>query len=58
MQNKKFTFLMIPIFCIFNWMSLAYQTERSFQAGQIPEELKGIQIDEKLGSFIDLNFNV
>ncbi len=31
----------------------AYDVNRTFKANEIPQELKGIQIDEKLGSYID-----
>lgn len=33
----------------------AYETERTFLAHEIPQELRGIKIDEKLGDSIDLN---
>ena len=55
MQNKIIIFSVVFILCAYHTMSFAYDTNRSFQAGQVPEELKGIQIDEKLGDFINLD---
>lgn len=43
------------IFVFFISQSFAYETQRTFRAGEVPHELQGIKIDEKLGDVIDLN---
>ena len=54
---------MLIKFFLFLWMlpliftAHAYETERSFMAHEIPRELQGIKIDEKLGDLIDLNLS-
>ena len=40
-----------------SFFSFGYETNRTFRASQIPAELQGIKIDEKLGSFIDLDLD-
>ena len=41
--------------CFWTVNTYAYETTRTFQANKVPEELKGIQIDEKLGNTINLD---
>ena len=47
----------IGIVCVFfmSCWGLAYSPDRSFSPSQVPEELKGLETQEKLGAFLDLN---
>ena len=49
---KKFFYLLL---CYWTFNAYTYDTNRTFQAGTVPKELKGIQIDEKLGDSINLD---
>ena len=41
--------------CLMHYHSAAYDTTRALKANKVPPELKGIQIDEKLGNSVNLN---
>ena len=58
MQSNRRIFFLVFILISLNFFIYAYDTNRSFKANEIPQELKGIQIDEKLGGYInkDLSF--
>ena len=49
---KIFTIILTGFFAYY---STAYDTSRVLKASQPPQELKGININEKLGAFIDLH---
>lgn len=48
-------FLFIILMGCLVQQSIAYDTTRSLKASEVPQELKGINITEKLGEFIDLD---
>ena len=52
MPNKIFTIIFAS--CLTQSL-MAYDTTRVLKADQVPQELKGINITEKMGAFIDLN---
>ena len=43
------------LFTVFTFLAEAYEKEQFYSAEQVPEELKGLEVEEKLGSSIDLN---
>jgi len=45
------------VLLMFTGSASAYNRERVHSAEQVPEELKGLEIEEKLGSLIDLNLS-
>ncbi len=53
--NSFFRLLSKVFFVFFPLMVHAYEPKRTFSAENIPEELKGIKIEEKIGDFLDLH---
>ena len=53
MPTNAKSFFLIFFLSFVSDFSYAYEVNRTFKANEIPEELKGIQIDEKLGAYID-----
>ncbi len=56
MLNNKY--IKVSLFIFINCLaqqSIAYDTTRVLKASQVPQELKGISITEKMGEFIDLD---
>ena len=55
-SNWKILLKLISSLTIFISLSAgAYERNRLYSAEQVPEELKGLEVKEKLGAFIDLN---
>ena len=53
--NTLFITMGVVFASVWGFSSAAYNPERSFSASQVPEELKGLEIEEKTGSNIDLH---
>ena len=47
----------IIFFMFLSFFALAYNPERIFSPSQVPEELKGLEVEEKLGAKLDLQLN-
>ena len=54
-SNRKIRFISATLLVFLIQQSMAYDTTRNLKASEVPQELKGINITEKLGEFIDLN---
>lgn len=55
LSSSSFFILVFLFFFILGaFPSLAYTPERTFTTGQVPEELKGLEIEEKMGASLDL----
>ncbi len=63
MEQRKRRYILNTLFIVigalftsvWGFSSTAYDPKRSFSASQVPEELKGLEIEEKTGSSIDLH---
>jgi len=55
MPSSVIRLLFITLSGLFIQKSIAYDTTRSLKASEVPQELKGINITEKMGDFIDLD---
>ena len=53
--NTLFIIMGVVFAFVWSFSATAYNPERSFSASQVPEELKGLEIEEKTGSDIDLH---
>ena len=55
MPSNKYIKIFLFILSVFAPPSTAYDTTRTLKASEVPQELKGINITEKMGEFIDLD---
>lgn len=55
LNNTYIKIILIIFISFFIYLSAAYDTTRNLKASEVPQELKGIHITEKLGEFIDLD---
>ena len=48
---------LIILFVFLGFLAVAYNPERTFSPSQVPEELKGLEVEEKLGALLDLQLS-
>lgn len=54
-MRKWILFIILLFAIILSHQAGAYETNRTFTASQVPHELKGITVDEKLGEYVNLD---
>ena len=56
MQNSKFKIFTKIFISFISFQAYAYDVNRTLKANEVPEELKGIKIDEKVGAYVSKGF--